>query len=365
MPRTFNQSRLRLAGLVVLCLSACTQESTSVVKTNQQYQTDIANGMHDSLLADIEALQVAASSIQKAAPSPQGRGWDPVQDADALTAMRTAWKKARSAYEHMEGAIAPLFPDIDFSIDARYDDFLARRAGKGDDNPFDDKDVTGLHAVERILWADSIPQRVIDFEAALPGYKPAAFPATEQEADDFKQLLCAKVATDSDVLHKQWKPQSIDLAGTFQGLISLMNEQQEKVNKAASNEEESRYSQRTMADIRDNLAGTLPIYELFAPWLRTKSDPTDPNKDGPQTDEKIRAGFDQLSRAYARVQGDAIPEPPPTWSAEAPTPDDLHTEFGTLYSAVKQAVNPARGGSIVSEMNTAADVLGFAAFRQK
>src|SRR5262249_44102286 len=158
---------------------------------------------------------------------------------------------ARTAYEHVEGAIAPLFPDIDVSIDARYDDFMTQLAAQGGDaDLFDDRGVTGMHAVERIVYADVTPARVVAFERSLPGYVPAAFPATAAEAAEFKTKLCQKLVSDAEELVAQWTPADIDAAIAFQGLISLMNEQREKVQKAASNEEESRYSQRTMADLR-------------------------------------------------------------------------------------------------------------------
>ena len=341
-------------------LAACSEgESATAPKTDAEYESAIVTGMHDSLLTDIDDLCKASQALADAAPEPSGRGWDADEDADALEAMKVAWIDARTAYEHIEGALAPLFPDIDFSIDARYDDFLTKLGGKGDDNPFDGKGVTGLHAAERILWADAIPARVVEFETALPGYRAASFPPSEQAAADFKHGLSAKIVDDAMLLRAQWKPQKIDLAGAFVGLISLMNEQQEKVNKAASNEEESRYSQRTMADIRDNLAGTIPIYALFAPWLATKTDAGDASKDGERTDRSIRQGFDGLSKLYATVKSDAIPEPPATWSAEDPSEADLQTDFGKLYHSVKAAVDPTEPGSIVDEMNKAAEILGF------
>jgi iron uptake system component EfeO len=341
-----------LVGLVVL--AGCSSSSSG--KSDADYQADVVSGMHDSLATDLDDLVAASTDLQNAAPTPAGRGWDAAQDAAAIAAMKAAWIRARTAYEHIEGAIAPIFPDIDASIDARYDDFMASLGPTGDANLFDDQGVTGLHAVERIMWADATPASVVTFEKALPGYKAAAFPASEKEAADFKALLCAKVVTDAKTLHDQWQPAKIDIAIAFQGLISLMNEQREKVTKASTNEEESRYSQRTMADIRDNLDGTQKIYALFETWLVTKS---------PDTDQKLWAGFQTLHGVYASVQGDAIPQPPATWSAETPSAADLQTPFGQLYSKVKSAVDPNTDGSIVFEMNAAAGLLGFPRFQEK
>src|SRR5262249_10954252 len=146
-------------GLIVLGLVVvgCSSDDTSGDGT---YEHEIVSGMHASLLREVEDLQAAAEALQKAAPGPSGRGWDVKQDQSAVAAMRAAWGDARTAYEHIEGALAPLFPEIDFAIDARYDDFLTRIGPKGDSDPFDGEGVTGMHAVERILWADEIPARV-------------------------------------------------------------------------------------------------------------------------------------------------------------------------------------------------------------
>lgn len=328
--------------------------------TDDQYRAAAVQGMHDSLLKDLDALSEAATDIQNAAPTPVGRGWDPVQDAVAIAAMKAAWIKARSAYEHEEGAIAPLFPDIDFSIDARYDDFMTQLLStQGDSYLFDGTGVIGMHAIERILYVKETPAFVIGFESKLPGYKAAAFPATEQEAADFKNKLCPQLIADVKALRAQWQPAHINVAIAFQGLILLMNEQREKVSKAASTEEESRYSQRTLVDMRGNLDGTKAVYAIFQPWLLSKRNATDPSKDGPTIDGKIEAGFATLAQTYGQVQGDAVPQPPATWSTVSPSAADLASPFGMLYSQVRTAVDPNTNGTIVFEMNDAATLLGF------
>jgi iron uptake system component EfeO len=186
----------RTAILVTLLIAACGDS----VKTDTEFKSVLVTSMHDSLLGDIDALVQASTELENVAPTPNGRGWDATQDAAAIAAMKTAWMRARTAYEHIEGALAPIFPEIDTSIDARYDNFLADENGQGDSYLFDDQGVTGLHAVERILYADVTPQHVIDFEKTLPGYRAAAFPATEQEASDFKTKLCAKIVADAQTL---------------------------------------------------------------------------------------------------------------------------------------------------------------------
>ncbi|HTQ07817.1 MAG TPA: EfeM/EfeO family lipoprotein [Polyangiaceae bacterium] len=344
--------KLALLCLIpALGLAACSSDDAKP-KTDADYETDVTQGMHDSLLTDIQALHQAALDIVSAAPS---HAWDADADADAIQNMKSAWIEARTHYERTEGALAPLFPDIDTEIDARYDDFLATLGDQGDQDLFDDQGVTGMHAIERILYQPETPESVIELEETLPGYKAAAWPATDDEAVEFKTKLCQRLADDTATLEHDWTPQVIDLNESFQGLVSLMNEQREKVSKAATDEEESRYAQRTMADIRDNLAGTKAIYALFEPWLATKSG-------GPAIDGDVQNAFGELDTAYSQVSGDAIPQPPADWSSESPPPDALTTPFGELWSAVQNAVNPNVQGSAVDGMNRAAVELGFGQF---
>lgn len=311
-------------------------------------------GMHDALLADVAALAQATAELKDAAPTPADRGWDTTADAAAIASMRASWIRARSAYEHVEGALAPLFPDIDTAIDARYDDFLADLTAQGGDTYlFDDKGVTGMHAVERVLYSDTIPARVVTFEKSLPGYVAAAMPATAKEAADFKELLCAKLVADTKALLAEWTPAKIDVRIAYAGLVSLVQEQREKVQKASTSEEESRYAKRTMTDLRDNLAGTKKVYAVFAPWIVAKS------SDGAAIDGEITRGLDVLEAAYATVQGEAIPEPPATWSAEAPSATDLATPFGKLYSAVLAQTDPSQPASVVARLDAAGALLGF------
>jgi iron uptake system component EfeO len=342
--------------------AACSSSPKSTGKTDADYKNEVTTGMHDAIATELSNLHQAALDLKAAAPTPTGRGWDATQDAAAFDAMKAAWQRARTAYEHVEGAVAPIFPDIDTSIDARYDDFLTALHGDGDAAPFDDQGVTGMHAIERILYVRETPQKTVDFEKSLPGYRAAAFPATELEAADFKNKLAARLVTDVETLLAQWQPAKIDLGSAFQGLIALMNEQREKVNKAATGEEESRYSQRTLADLRGNLTGTESIYAIFRPWVLSKTNAGDATKDGPASDAAIARGFQSLHASYDADPGDAVPSPPATWSSQAPASADLATPFGQLFSAVLAAVDPTKTGSVVDEMNGEARLLGFPQF---
>ncbi len=339
----------RLTALMI-SLAACGDDGDDT-KTDAQYQAEVVASMHTSIGVDLAAIVTAATELQAAAPD---HAWDATADAAAITAMRAAWKKTRIGYEHVEGATAPLFPDADFTMDARYDDYMSELAPDGDDNFFDGEGVTGMHGIERILYAPTIRPEVIAFEDTLPGYRPAAYPATTAEAIAFKTVLVQKLIDDAKSLRDQWQPAAIDLSEAFRGLIGLMNEQKEKVNLAASGEEESRYANITLFDLRNNLEGTKKVYELFRPWIRSR--------EGTEADTMIQARFTALAALYNTSSGDQIPEVPADWSNDAPSPANLATPFGVLWKTIQDDVDPSADGSVVFEMNEVAVLLGFPEF---
>ncbi|HEX4419333.1 MAG TPA: EfeM/EfeO family lipoprotein [Kofleriaceae bacterium] len=336
----------------VLFASLSTWVACDSGKSDSDYQSDIVVSIHSSIDDDLANLVQGAKDLQTAAPT---HAWDATTDAAAITAMITAWKTTRVAYEHVEGATAPLFGGLDTTMDARYDDFLTPLAPTGDQDLFDDTGVTGMHGIERILFAPTIRQEVIDFEKTLPGYKAAAFPATDAEAMEFKTKLAQKLIDDANTLHDSWAPNVGDLAQAYQGLVSLMNEQKEKVNLAATGEEESRYANITLFDLRNNLEGTQKVYDLFQPWIQSKSA-------GKPADTTIQAKFTTLGALYNQTPGDALPAVPGDWSNDMPTPANLMTPFGMLWDAVHQDVDPSADGSVVFEMNKIAVALGYPQF---
>jgi len=335
----------KFAILLLASLAACGD------RTDAEFQADVVAAMHDSIGADLADLVKAAQDLQAAAPT---HAWSATGDAAAITAMREAWKRTRIAYEHVEGATAPIFGDLDGTMDARYDDYLADLGTAGDPDPFDATGVTGMHGIERILYAPMIRPEVVAFERALPGYKAAAYPATEGQAMAFKTVLCQKLIDDATSLHDQWQPAAIDIGAAYQGLVGLMNEQKEKVNLAATGEEESRYANLTLFDLRNNLAGTSKVYELFRDWIHSK-------QGGSDSDAKIVAKLGALSTLYGTTP-DALPAVPDDWSSDQPTPANLATPFGTLWKSVHESSDPNQDGSVVFEMNKVAKLLGFPQF---
>lgn len=325
--------------LVVACLAAgcggSTPEAQALLDVKKIIQTHL------------DSLEVAVTALQTAAPEPDADGWNATADKNAVDRMKGSWRDARSAYEHIEGAIAVLFSEYDISTDERYDGFIAVAP---DNNLFDDKGVTGIHGIERILWSDSIPESVRTFEMGLPGYKAAAFPSNQTEASDFKQKLCARLVADVKAMRSQFAPLALDPATAYRGVIGSMNEQVEKANKAATGEEESRYAQYTLADMRVNVNAGVEVYTAFRAWLLTRN--------GAAIDTEINAGLKKIQDKYNSYPGDSLPPVPKTWSSTNPSMADLATPFGQLYQLLQDETDPDRMGSLVNAMNRSADLLG-------
>ena len=320
-------------------------------KSDAEFKAEVTTAMQQSIEKDLANLITAAQELKDAAPD---HAWDATTDAAAITAMKAAWRKTRIAYEHVEGATAPIFADFDGSMDARYDDYMAELAPNGDQDLFDGEGATGMHSIERILFSDEIRDEVKNFEDDLPGFLPAKFPSTNEEALAFKNELCGRLVDDATDLHAQWQPAAIDIGVAFQGLVGLMNEQKEKVDLAATGEEESRYANVTLFDLRNNLAGTRQVYNLFREWIATKDG-------GSDADTKIQAKLNALDALYAGTD-DALPDVPDGWSSDAPTAEDLATPFGMIWQSVQDQVDPNADGSVVFEMNVIAGLLGFPEF---
>lgn len=343
--------RHRSTFALALVLLACKSEPPAPAPAREaEPERQVRDGLKSFVARELDVWLTASRELEAASPEPRDDGWRE-QDRPAISAMRAAWSKGRVAYEHIEGAVAPIFPESDTATDARYDDFLMRIGADGDANPFDADGVIGMHAIERILWSDAIPLEVLQFEQVLPGYRAAAFPRTRSEAEDFRRKLVAKLISDVSTLRAQFESVELDTAFAFRGLIDLATEQSEKVDKAATGQEESRYAQATMRDLRANQQGCRDAYELFRPWLLT-------TPDGPAHDAAVLAAFSRLEAVYAGVPGDAIPRPPRTWSSLDPTLNDVSSEFGKLFVAVASETDARREGSLHHSLLAAARSLG-------
>jgi iron uptake system component EfeO len=332
-------------GLLALPAAACggnetkTPEESALLSVKQEITTNLAD------------LARASAALRAAAPAPDADGWNATSDAAAVSAMKAEWKKARIAYERVEGAIAVLFSEYDRSTDERYDGFIEEAA---DDNLFDGTGVTGVHAIERILWADSHPPLVVAFEAALPRYSVARFPTTQAEASAFKEGLTKKLEDDAATMRDTFMPLALDPASAFRGVIGSIAEQLEKVMLASTGEDESRYAQHTLADMRANLDGGKKTYLAFQPWLMGQTG-------GAAIDADIMAGFGRVETRYAALGGEALPAVPVGFNPDAPTAEQLATPYGMLFALLTTESDPDNAESLVSKMTAAADALAIPA----
>jgi iron uptake system component EfeO len=329
-----------LASLPLLALVACqpaddTSPEDDATLAVKAYVTDELGHLHD-----------AAVALRDAAPAPDDDGWNATADADAVGRMRTHWSEARVAYERIEGAIAVLFPDLDAATDERYDGFLEEGA---DDDLFDGEGVIGVHGIERILWADAHPPETVAFESALSGYQPAAYPTDAAQAAAFRDELVQRLVDDVAEMQSSFEPLALDPAAAYSGVVGSMAEQLEKVALAATGEDESRYAEHTLADMRANLEGGRSLYEAFVPWLTGE-----PGGEALHAD--VSAGFDRIEAGYADHQGDGVPPVPDGWSAE-PTDEQRVTSYGQLFTMLEHEADPEADDSLVRAMIDAAELM--------
>jgi iron uptake system component EfeO len=340
MTRLRHARWIWLMALISPSFAACASDPA---ETPEEHAT---LAVKDYIAAELTALHASAQKLQDATPEPDSDGWNLKDDADDVKAMRAAWSDTRTRYEHIEGAIAVLFSELDTSTDARYDAFVAVAP---DDDLFDGEGVTGMHAIERILWAGEHPPRVVAFESALDGYVKAAFPSTEKQADEFKNELVQRLVDDTAMMVDEFEPLALDSSSAFRGVIGSMQEQVEKVLLAATAEDESRYAQRTLDDMRANLAGGRAVYGAFRPWVQDDA--------GDALDADIDKGFGKIKSAYDGYEGAAIPEVPESFDPDNPSADDLKTGYGKLWSLLDAQTNTKDKASLVSHMLKAADAM--------
>src|SRR5262249_18732528 len=156
-----------------------------------------------------------------------------------------------------------------------------------------------MHAIERILYRPYIRLEVVNFERSLPGYLPAAYPSTDDEAIAFKTQLVQRLVDDAIELQSSWRPEDVDIATAYKGLVDLMKEQQSKVDVAVTGEEEPRSSNIPLLDLRNNLTGTSRVYELFREWIRSKTSAAE------LSDRQIIGKLSLLHDAYTNLPTDS------------------------------------------------------------
>jgi hypothetical protein len=155
---------------------------------------------------------------------------------------------------------------------------------------------------------------------------------------------------DVAAMRREFRPLALDPAAAYRGVVASMREQGEKVDLAATAEEESRYARRTLADMRANLDGGAAMFALFGPWLRDEG--------AGALADAVDARMRQVRLRYDALPGDALPAVPDGWNPDAPTPAQLATPYGSLRAHLLAESDPDRAGSLAALMIRAGRALG-------
>ncbi|AKF10703.1 imelysin family protein [Sandaracinus amylolyticus] len=323
-----------------LVLVACGARDEAPIVAPDEQATRAVKSYVD---AEVAELARACDALCAAAPAPDADGWSIASDREAVERMRAEWRRARRAYEHVEGAIAILFPDTDAAVDGRYEHEVELRR---DDTPFDANGFVGMHAIERILWSDAIPAPTERFERALASYTPPRTPASEAEARAFQGALCARLSRDVRAMERALGPLALDPATAWRGIVGSIEEQAEKVRLGTTGEDESRYAQHTLADMRANLEGGRAVLDAFAAMPIAADERA-------AIDRELRA----LERVYAESGEDALPPVPDGFDPDAPRDD---TPYGRLFVMLSRASDPRAEGSLAARLRRAGEAMGIA-----
>lgn len=335
---------IRVLALALAVLVGCRREAPRPPAT--QATLDVKA----YLTREMIALERAGRELREAAPAPDADGWNARDDAAAVQRMRSAWGRMRDAYEHIEAGVVVLFPETDVAIDGRFETFAE---GGRDRDPFDGDGVTGMHAVERILWADSVSPQVLAFERSLREgavFFAPSFPRDARAATAFRDGLVRRLLADIAAMRAAFAPLALDPAAAYRGVVSSMREQHEKVDLAATAEEESRYARRTLADMRANLAGGRALLACFRPWLRAAGHEAEATA--------LDARLAEINARYDALPGDTLPPVPEGWNPDAPTPAHRATPYGALHTFLGAEADPDRAGSLAARMVRAGQLLG-------
>ena len=284
-----NRNVLAPLGVFLIALAPATIGCGTDKSGSQESQAQSA--VKSQITAELVIWYNAAVALRAAAPTPDADGWNDQADAAAVNAMKTQWAGTRDAYERIEGAIAVLFPDYDVSTDERYDGFLS---DTGPDNDLFDEHgrhrrprhrahPVGRPRARRRGRVRSGAARLRRRQLPHQHDSGDRVPRRSGDAPGDRRAGCADDVRAVDARHRGGVPRR----------DRLDQEQVEKTTLAADGEDESRYAQHTLADMRSNLAGGMNTYDAFRDWVRSEAG-------GTALDTDILAGFDRVSALYAR-----------------------------------------------------------------
>jgi len=160
---------------------------------------------------------------------------------------------------------------------------------------------------------------------------------------------------DTAMMLQKFEPLALDSTTAYGGVLGSMREQIEKISLAALGEDESRYAQHTLADMRANLDGGFATLQAFQPMFEAKGD------DALKIYDSIEKSFMSVQDYYDKTSGDSLPAVPATWNPDAPSVADLKSKYGQLYTFVHTETDEANDKSLVSLMLLGAKTTGIPA----
>ena len=166
--------RLAICLLILgACACSATDEPEAETPIEGADRESVISGIRALVEADLELFEAAVIALHDVAPAADG--WD----AAAVDELRQRWRDARIVYHRIWAYAAMLFADEEAQIERLYDEHLNQQG-----HSFE-----GMHAIERILWADDTPQAVTDGEVMQSGYEVPRLPNNAASAAAFDALL--------------------------------------------------------------------------------------------------------------------------------------------------------------------------------
>lgn len=330
------------------CGSEDSQPPAAAAEPSRSPSDEAVHGVKEYVTVHVTALLEASEAMCAAAPEPDDDGWSLGDDGEAVRAMRARWREARIEYERVEGAIAVLFPELDLTVDGRYEHVAELQT---DSTPFDGNGFVGMHAIERILWSDEHPPEVARFERALHGHMEARVPADRAEARAFRDELCGRLVRDVGAMQRQLVPLALDPQTAFRGIQGSIEEQAEKVLLGATGQDESRYAQNTLADMRANLEGGRAVLASYEGMMRSSPEAL-------SRLPEIERRLTDLERAYAEIGTDALPPVPDGFDPDAPSEAHLATPYGRMFALLSDQSDPRVEGSLAHLLRQTGEAMG-------
>lgn len=319
----------------------------------------VARDLRDFLRARLSDLPAEAVVLQGLAPQQQ---WQQSTNPVDVDNMRQSWKRQRDAWRQSESVVRVLQPEVAEAVALTYDE--AMRGLAEESNPFDGVGFVGLHAVERILWGPTYfapaqtggepPESAIFLfeEAEVPGYFEPTYPAVGVQSTEFKFQLVERLIEDLRAPSATGAVEGISADAGWWVLRDAVALLDARVRPNGIGADTSRYSQSSLVDLREGLAGARTLMRVLRPWV-------DGAPNGAGVGAEIDAGFDRVQAALDGTPGDAMPLIPEAW-AVPPTPTDAATDYGQLWTAITTESNVDDPASLAAAIERAVVAVGAA-----